>query len=650
MLRKIILKNFRYNLKNYLLFFLSNTLAVSLTLVFLGLKNNLGEHIEDEATNYIMKSDFFMAVVMLSVVAVVLTVYAVRSYVRVRVRDYSMLMLLGIRKKMFQMIIFAEYGLGWLLSVIAGFVCGSLIYYLYQELLYHLESDMIEKSMIAPKEYLHTFVVSLVIVVVVVMVTLTLMEGKSLDSFAAGKEIQEKKIKTGKWSIVFVIGIILVICGICTFSKGGAGTIRAQVMWLLSGLLVLYIGIGLFLEILKKRQKFYLSHLFQINQLNHHFTTNFLVIFMLFIIHFFATGYVVQGLAGSFPTYVDKELYPYDYILSIREGDQQIVEDVAEDYEGTLRLIPMFKVVNMTGLDEFGISQSTCKELTGISFDLNDNEVGLYKEDNEKSERKIADPSTLEVYEYLRMGRFRGEDLNIYTYEDDGYEKFDVIKAVSGNYLGCLSDGYRDSWIIMSDTRFEKYWEQFRDNEDEVAYLALLCIPEENRPQAGKELQNYSENYGVEEMSSLQENYYDVNQVVDGIEKRSLFQISSKLLLILSLLFSSVFIVKIKAMSDEESMQKRYTFLSSMGMYVEQRRKTARFEVLCTAVIPLLFGVVYGVNYNVQYWKMLMASGYDMSSDYIKILVIYLILYFALQFICIVVIAVGTAKKIIVDS
>ncbi len=47
----------------------------------------------------------------------------------------------------------------------------------------------------------------------------------------------------------------------------------------------------------------------------------------------------------------------------------------------------------------------------------------------------------MEVYEYLRMGRFRGEDLNIYTYEDDGYEKFDVIKAVSGNYLGCLSMG-----------------------------------------------------------------------------------------------------------------------------------------------------------------------------------------------------------------
>ncbi len=646
MLKRIVLKNFKFNLRNYLLFFLSNTLAVSLTLVFLGLKNNLGNHIEDKATNYIMSSDFFIAVIMLSAVSVVLTVYAVRNYVRVRVRDYSMLMLLGIRKKMFQTIIFAEYGLGWLLSVAAGFLCGSLIYYLYQELLYGLEPDMIEKSMIGFREYLLTFIVSLAIVVVVVMVTLTIMEGKSLDSFAAGKEIQEKKIRTGKWSIVFVIGIILAIYGVFTFPNGGAGPIRAQVVWVLSGLFVMYIGIGLLLEVLKKRQKFYLSHLFRINQLNHHFTSNFLVIFMLFIIHFFATGYVVQGLAGSFPIYVDKELYPYDYILSIREGDQKIVEDVAEKYEGTLEWIPMIKVVNMTGLDEFGISQSACKELMGVSYDLNDNEVGLYKEDNEKSDREINDPSTLEVYEILRMGRFRGEDLNIYTYTDDGYEKFDVVKAVSGNYLGCLSDGYRDSWIIMSDARFEKYWTQFQEKEDEPVYLALLCIPEEYRSQAGEELKNYSDKYGVEEMSSLQENYYDVNQVVDGIEKRSLFQISSKLLLILSLLFSSVFIVKIKAMADEESMQRRYTFLSSMGMHRKERRKNARFEVICTAAIPLIIGIAYGVNYNVQYWKLLMASGDDMSGDYIKVLAIHLLLYFILQFIGILFIAAGTAKKV----
>ncbi len=219
----------------------------------------------------------------------------------------------------------------------------------YQELLYHLESDMIEKSMIAPKEYLLTFVVSLMIVVVVVMVTLTLMEGKSLI-VSAGKEIQKRKSKTGKWSIVFVIGVILLLYVAFLLSpKGGAGTIRAQVMWLLSGLLVLYIELGLFMEILKKCQKFYLSHLFQINQLNHHFLLVTLVIFMLFIIHFFRNRICGTGVGRKVFLYMWIKNFTHTIIfLSIREGDQQIVEDIAEGYEGTLRLIPMFKVVNMT--------------------------------------------------------------------------------------------------------------------------------------------------------------------------------------------------------------------------------------------------------------------------------------------------------------
>lgn len=128
MLRKIILKNFRYNLKNYLLFFLSNTLAVSLFFVFSGLKNNLGKNVTDEAANYILNVDFLMAVIMLSIVSALLTVYAVRYYVRLRIKDYSMLTLLGLRKKKLQQIVVAEYGLGWLLSVLVGLLFGNLIY------------------------------------------------------------------------------------------------------------------------------------------------------------------------------------------------------------------------------------------------------------------------------------------------------------------------------------------------------------------------------------------------------------------------------------------------------------------------------------------------------------------------------------------
>lgn len=60
----------------------------------------------------------------------------------------------------------------------------------------------------------------------------------------------------------------------------------------------------------------------------------------------------------------------------------------------------------------------------------------------------------------------------------------------------------------------------------------------------------------------------------------------------------------------------------------------------------MIIGIVYGVNYNVQYWKLLLASGDDMSSDYISVLAILLMLYFLIQILGIMMIAVETAKKV----
>lgn len=303
MLRKIILKNFRYNLKNYLLFFLSNTLAVSLFFVFSGLKNNLGKNVTDEAANYILNVDFLMAVIMLSIVSALLTVYAVRYYVRLRIKDYSMLTLLGLRKKKLQQIVVAEYGLGWLLSVLVGLLFGNLIYFSFQELLYHISADMIQKSVVGAKPYFYTVFMGLILVLLVVMITLTMMEGKDLDSFAAGKETREFKLESWKWVFLPVIGIGLFIAGDYASYKSGKGMIVAQIFWIVSAVLIFYVGISLALEFLKTRKKFYMKNLLRLNQLYHHFTSNFLIIFMLFLIHFFC-GWICGVWRGKLSSYL----------------------------------------------------------------------------------------------------------------------------------------------------------------------------------------------------------------------------------------------------------------------------------------------------------------------------------------------------------
>lgn len=646
MLKRVILKNFRYNLKNYLLFFLSNTVAVSLIFVFLGLKNNLGKNVTDEATNYILNVDFLMAVIMLSGVSALLTVYAVRYYVRLRVKDYSMLTLMGLRKKQFQKIVVAEYGLGWLLSVVVGLLLGNLIYFGFQELLYHISADMIQKSAVGPKSYFYTVFMGLILVFLIVMITLTMMEGKDLDSFAAGKEIREFKLRSWKWIFLPIAGIILFGAGDYASYKSGKGMIAAQIFWIISAVFILYIGISLVLEFLKTREKFYMKNLLRLNQLYHHFTSNFLIIFMLFLIHFFAVGYVAYGVGGCFPIHADPAMYPYDFIWSARVEDEEFMNDLADKYNGDVKIIPMFKVATRNGLDQFGISQSTYQELTGNQCSLKEDEILAYREDNVK-ERSATNEVMWWAYKYIHMGKFRGEYMNPDAYQDFDYEKLKTVKIICSNYLGCVLDGYRDSWVVMSDSRFERYWEELKEDPEEFSALALFQIPEQNHRQAWEELEAYYAEHGVEEMGAMQSALYDMKEITDGIAKRNLFQLSSKLLLIGALLFSSIFILKMKAMADEESMSRRYTFLYSMGMRGKKRRKNAQFEISCVAAIPLAAGIIYGINYILINWKMAVDSGEEVGQEYMMICGGVLLLYLVIQIIGIWIVAVTTAHKIV---
>lgn len=229
-----------------------------------------------------------------------------------------MLTLLGLRKKKLQQIVVAEYGLGWLLSVLVGLLFGNLIYFSFQELLYHISADMIQKSVVGAKPYFYTVFMGLILVLLVVMITLTMMEGKDLDSFAAGKETREFKLESWKWVFLPVIGIGLFIAGDYASYKSGKGMIVAQIFWIVSAVLIFYVGISLALEFLKTRKKFYMKNLLRLNQLYHHFTSNFLIIFMLFLIHFFAAGYVAYGVGSCLPIYADPTMYPYDFVWSAK--------------------------------------------------------------------------------------------------------------------------------------------------------------------------------------------------------------------------------------------------------------------------------------------------------------------------------------------
>ena len=141
MLTKIIYKNFRSNLKNYILFFLSNIVAIMELFVFYGIRSIIKNSITDKVTAEALKTDFQIAVGIIAVITLMLMFYAMKCYIKLRIKDYSMFLILGMKKKAVSLLLLFEYCIGCVISLILGIGTGRILLYIIQRLLvkYYLQ-------------------------------------------------------------------------------------------------------------------------------------------------------------------------------------------------------------------------------------------------------------------------------------------------------------------------------------------------------------------------------------------------------------------------------------------------------------------------------------------------------------------------------
>ena len=109
MLHKIIYKNFKSNIRKYILFFVSNIIAVAELFIFWGLNDVVVRAVTEPSIMMGIKSDFMIAVGLITVVTILLMVFSMRYYIKLRAKDYGTFIMLGMKKKMSYMLLFAEY-------------------------------------------------------------------------------------------------------------------------------------------------------------------------------------------------------------------------------------------------------------------------------------------------------------------------------------------------------------------------------------------------------------------------------------------------------------------------------------------------------------------------------------------------------------
>ena len=601
MLTKIIYKNFRSNLKNYILFFLSNIVAIMELFVFYGIRSIIKSSITDKVTAEALKTDFQIAVGIIAVITLMLMFYAMKCYIKLRIKDYSMFLVLGMKKKAVSLLLLFEYCIGCVISLILGIGVGRILLYIIQRLLVKYYPRYIQMHALGYQIYKNVCLASILIMVLVFVILLIWLDGRSLGMLMAEDKKNEKRPASYMWIILAVIGIVLMIVGIILYCGSDTQYLYAHGGLLMGLILAVVFGLALFLNLLKKCKNFYYRHMLDLNQLYSRYLNHMIILVLLIVVHFFSLSYLVVQTAELLPLDQYRSQYPYDVIWITEKDNKGYAKKLASTYNGTVTEVPMIRVSTYYGANHIGISEKTYRKLSkSQALNLKENQIAVRIENSDAKQEDIKDSAYWEVYSTLYAGKYFGKqdsDTLIDVKENEDIH-FNIQSICTQTIVGKYStDGWHENIIVFSDEYFNKQWNAISLKNDNASELELFTFPTTRREPVCQKLKQYNQKSSYHEMGKPQNNLYITDQYLNGQKMRALFSMSSKIFLIIASILSGFFIMSLKTLTEFPALQKRFEFFKCMGMRENQLKWNTFFEIKILGQIAESVSLVTGFLY-----------------------------------------------------
>lgn len=598
MLTKIIYKNFRSNLKNYILFFLSNIVAIMELFVFYGIRSIIKSSITDKVTAEALKTDFQIAVGIIAVNTLMLMFYAMKCYIKLRIKDYSMFLVLGMKKKAVSLLLLFEYCIGCVISLIFGIGVGRILLYIIQRLLVKYYPRYIQMHALGYQIYKNVCLASILIMVLVFVILLIWLDGRSLGMLMAEDKKNEKRPASYMWIILAVIGIVLMIVGIILYCGSDTQYLYAHGGLLMGLILAVVFGLALFLNLLKKCKNFYYRHMLDLNQLYSRYLNHMIILVLLIVVHFFSLSYLVVQTAELLPLDQYRSQYPYDVIWITEKDNKGYAKKLASTYNGTVTEVPMIRVSTYYGANHIGISEKTYRKLSkSQALNLKENQIAVRIENSDAKQEDIKDSAYWEVYSTLYAGKYFGKQDSDTLKENEDIH-FNIQSICTQTIVGKYStDGWHENIIVFSDEYFNKQWNAISLKNDNASELELFTFPTTRREPVCQKLKQYNQKSSYHKMGKLQNNLYITDQYLNGQKMRALFSMSSKIFLIIASILSGFFIMSLKTLTEFPALQKRFEFFKCMGMRENQLKWNTFFEIKILGQIAESVSLVTGFLY-----------------------------------------------------
>lgn len=660
---RVIFKSFFANIRNYMILFSCFVLCVSVLFTFTSAYQMISVLQEVKIFNHTIGigAIVFHAAILLGVLTILLTVFAIRHYEASRASDYEIFRTLGMPWGFMRILKALEYVGGMVFAFVVGMVLGNLFSILFRKCILHYFP---EASIPGPDILTYIFTIlggALIFLFCIIFTEEVFVETRFLN----GAEVMEKQPKKKRAKIFLLIGLILTLWQFQRYVKNGSEKIMTLFLFLAGISLIIYYGGSLLLDKLKKQEKNYMKHLLSRQRIFYQFWSNSLYLILFLGLWFMILFYYPVQLLTTETAMAGDEAYPYDFIWKMNrfdKDDHDFLENLVDNHQAKCTIVPM-TIVTTPCMDiqakkdvpkffrqgqHIGIPASAYEQLTGKKVSLGKEELlVLLQQGKDKPGHPLdfyMDNST-----YLHFGP-ANLAVEIRYFEDSFTNRYHVKEIRNENLIGIYGNGTNENVVVFSDEVFEElekidnvtdlfHYQTGREGSNSVMSvfdkgfieaaglrnrLVLMHVPDSEKAEIQK---LFSERYDETEHELYNPRvglYYNSDEARDEIVAERVLKNIINLMLYVIFFIIVLFLSFIKVYADQESILKEDMFYRTFGVKKKERESIWFHRLKMTFSLPFIAALFLGSLFIIMTLKTRMYSRMDIwmfAKDYIWILV-----------------------------
>lgn len=573
-MERIVWKGFKYNYKNFIAFFFSIVLSVSVLflLAYLGQAAGMVEGIETEALAFAYRSELkgqIRAIIPVVILITVLVVgYSVQFYIQSRMKDYGMLRILGIQSKDMRRVVVLEYVLSCGTACGAGLLLGKLGTLLSGGLLSRSAEQSFTEGISMKKVYIFTALLCVIMVAGSLLAVFMAADARGMTGVLKRDAAKESRIETPRSVLYFLAGAGLAAGGFFMVANEPMMA-HIAVFLVCAGVSVCFLlGMGYLLERFSD-SAYYRGHILSWNHVYHYWKRHRSRVVIQMLLGILAVYFSFLMIRGT----LHERQMPNDFVCISEEGKEEgFLKQMQSDFGAECVRFP-FVWVNEPGKDSWvGMSEADYNRIFGGEVHLSEGEVfRVWRE--EGSRESMLEHSGKKVLEAVTIGRCSNTEWE--EPGDSGNNGYDFrIKGERiEEQLGFSLTGI----VVLTDAVIK----EAADLEDFHQVLMILNVKEENLSGATA----FAEEQRRE--GALREAF--CRKTIEGIDQkeRALNRMIAGIV-VGAIVLLGMFVIWLVHFSEIDEKKARHEFLCVLGMERRRAKRVPNIEILRAVLVPVL--------------------------------------------------------------